>query len=204
LNKCHIIPLGIKKLEINLIAKELDWANKIWGEAKSKIFNIGRLTFYKNHQLLIDAAIKLPETTFVIAGSGQLETQLKQKIKESSLKNVILTGSISRDKINALFQTCDAFCLPSNDRAESYGMVLLEAIGFNKPILVSNLVGSGMKWVASQTHLGQTFDCNDSRDLILKISQLNKKPTQKKPNLNQFSIETCQQSIDSIYQSILN
>ena len=84
----------------------------------------------------------------------------------------------------------------------SYGMVLLEALQFNKPILVSNLQGSGMKWIASQTPLGQTFDCNNPEDLISKIANLAKPSTQQKSDLDQFSIESCQQRIDSIYTAI--
>jgi rhamnosyl/mannosyltransferase len=203
-NKCHIIPLGIKSANVSLSSKDIEWANKLWGNARKKIFNIGRLTFYKNQQLLIQAAIKAPETTFIIAGTGQLERHLLQKINSQDLSNIILVGSVSRDKINALFKTCDAFCLPSNDRAESYGMVLLEALQFNKPILVSNLIGSGMKWIASQTSLGQTFDCNDAKDLNLKISNLNNMAIPKKVNLPQFSIESCQHEMDLIYHQIIN
>jgi rhamnosyl/mannosyltransferase len=201
--KCHFIPLAIKTRSTELDAKHLDWAQKKWRNAQYKIYNIGRLTFYKNHQLLLEAAQLLPQALFIITGSGELQQKLMLSIKQKQISNIILTGSLSIEKLDALMKTCDAFCLPSNDRAESFGMVLLEALNFNKPILVSNLAGSGMKWIASQTHLGHTFDCNDAKDLIRTIEDLSiLKSNNKIKNTPFFHIQKCAHSIDQLYQLI--
>jgi glycosyltransferase involved in cell wall biosynthesis len=203
-DKCEIISLALKDREKNNNTKDIEWANRLWKNQNTKIFNIGRLTFYKNHELLINAASKLPEVQFIITGSGQLSNKLNQIIKTKGINNVVMTQGLSDSKINALFATCDAFCLPSNDRAESFGLVLLEALQFKKNILVSNLAGSGMRWIASQTPLGTTFDCNDVDDLVEKINALEppKVPATEIPEV--FKIETCAKSIDSLYQEVVN
>ena len=203
-DKCHFIPLAIKTRDTELDPKHVSWAQRQWRNAQYKIYNIGRLTFYKNHQLLIEAAQLLPQALFVITGSGELQKKLISSIKQKQINNIILTGSLSTERLDALMKTCDAFCLPSNDRAESYGMVLLEALNFNKPILVSNLVGSGMKWIASQTHLGQTFNCNQAQDLVETIKSLNKQSTNSKitkPSF--FHIDQCAKNIDQLYRLII-
>lgn len=204
--KCEFIALGLTSQGNNTDNKTIQWAHSLWKNAQYKIYNVGRLTFYKNQQLLIQAAELLPNSMFIITGTGTLEQNLKQQILNKKLTNITLTGSLNKNKLNALMETCDAFCLPSNDRAESYGMVLLEALYFNKKILVSNLPGSGMKWIASQTSLGTIFDCNNAKDLVEKIkdniSTYDK--TNNNKNMKQFSIEYCANNIDKVYQSLIN
>lgn len=199
--KCEFIPLGITKLDADVNNQSIKWAKEQWKDAQYKIYSIGRLTFYKNHQLLIKAANLLPQAKFIITGTGNLQSKLEALIKQNKLNNIVLTGTLSKPKLNALMSTCDAFCLASNDRAESYGMVLLEALSFNKSILVSNLPGSGMKWIASQTPLGQTFDCNDANDLVNKIQNLYKNSPYTALN-KCFTIESCTNSIDGIYNKL--
>lgn len=199
--KCEVIPLGIKPQTYKIDDTDKQWAVAKWNNAKYKIYTIGRLTFYKNHQLLLQAAELLPNAKFIITGTGDLAATLTKLIDQKSLNNIILTGSLRKNKLNALLSTCDAFCLPSNDRAESYGMVLLEALNFNKTILVSNLAGSGMRWIASQTKLGQTFDCNDASDLVTKIK--GSLHTESKVDYKPFSIEFCAKTIDSLYRDLV-
>ncbi|HOP23398.1 MAG TPA: glycosyltransferase [Gammaproteobacteria bacterium] len=201
--KCVFIPLGLKLNLPEIKQAHLNWANTLWANASYKIYHIGRLTFYKNQKLLLEAAKLLPEAKFIITGSGQLEKELQKIIKENNLSNVELTGNLSNQRLNALLKTCDVFCLPSNDRAESYGMVLLEALAMNKRILVSDLPGSGMKWIASQTELGETFDCNDTNDLAEKIkgSSVNIELDRDKFNKT-FSIESCAEKIDEVYMEL--
>ena len=43
--------------------------------------------------------------------------------------------------------TCDCLCLPSIERTEAFGMVLLEAMFFGKATVIGDVKGSGMGWV---------------------------------------------------------
>ncbi len=205
--KCSIIPLGIKQQKVAVNSQERDWALKQWGSAQYRIYNIGRLTFYKNHQLLINAAQSLPNAQFIITGTGELKKSLLALIDQLQLTNIHLTGALDDAQLNALLSTCDAFCLPSNDRAESYGMVLLEAIIHGKKILVSHLPGSGMRWIAEQTELGHTFNCDDAMDLVSLIKKIepcdrNKQNNQQQSLPAQLTIQGCTQSIDQLYASL--
>jgi len=199
--KCEIVPLGLKHEAIEIAEIDFAWANKLWQDSTTRIYHIGRFTFYKNQKLIIETAQLLPDVKFILTGCGELEKKIKQLIQKLNLKNVVLTGALPQNKLNALLSSCDAFCLPSNDRAESYGVVLLEALALNKNILVSDLKGSGMRWIASSTSLGQTFDCNDANDLALKIKNLNIN-TKSIKLAKHFTIESCAESIDQIYQNL--
>ncbi|MCB1595353.1 MAG: hypothetical protein KDI76_10605, partial [Xanthomonadales bacterium] len=57
-----------------------------------------------------------------------------------------------------------------------------------------------MKWIASQTELGETFDCNDANDLVEKIkgSSVNVELDRDKFHKT-FSIESCAKEIDEVY-----
>ena len=200
--KCKFVPLGIKNTNTIINEQDQQWAKEMWGDAQYKIYNIGRLTFYKNHQILIKAAKMLPDAKFIVTGSGELEAELKQQIQSKGLDNIILTGGLDDNKLKALLSSCDVFCLPSNDRAESYGMVLLEALNLNKKILVSDLQGSGMKWIASQTPLGMTFENDNCSDLIEKIKHHSINSADSFDN-SIFHIKHCSDEIDKLYQSII-
>ena len=202
-NKCSFIPLGMKYNDIIIEKKQLSWANDLWNNAQYKIYSIGRLTFYKNHQIFIHAAKLMPDAMFIITGSGDLGPSLNKEVSQKSLSNITFSGNLPKNKLNALIHSCDIFCLASNDRAESFGMVLLEAIQQQKPILVSDLKGSGMKWIASQVDKGYTFDHTSAHDLIgkIKIISKNTKSTYKPENI--LTIEQCANDIDQIYSSLV-
>lgn len=200
-DKCRFVPLALNNKTQEISEENFKWAQNLWSEATYKVYNIGRLTFYKNQQLLIQAAKLLPEAKFIITGSGELESKLKQLINKLKLTNIILTGGLEKNKLMALLKTCDVFCLPSNDRAESYGMVLLEALELNKKILVSDLAGSGMKWIASQNTLGMTFENNSHEDLVDKVQKHASSKTLVNNN-SIFQIKNCSESIDKLYQTL--
>ena len=200
--KCHFVPLALKHISPEVDQNSYQWALKLWGDSNYKVYSIGRLTFYKNHQILIQAAQLLPAAKFIITGSGELENSLKKQINQLGIDNIVLTGGLKKNKLNALLSSCDIFCLPSNDRAESYGMVLLEALTFNKSILVSDLPGSGMKWIASQSPIGMTFKNNNPDDLIEKVKQHSPNPN-KNANNKIFQIEHCANTIEALYQNII-
>ena len=199
--KCHFVPLALNNTPQVVNEKDSQWAQQLWGDAKYKVYNIGRLTFYKNQQLLIQAAKLLPDAKFLITGSGELESNLIQQIQDLRVNNIILTGGLDRTKLTALLVSCDVFCLPSNDRAESYGMVLLEALELHKKILVSDLAGSGMKWIASQTPNGMTFENNNCADLVKKI-KLSSSQNENKIDNTIFQIENCANAIEKLYKTI--
>ncbi len=63
-------------------------------------------------------------------------------------------GKQSDSAVSRLLQSCDCLCLPSIERTEAFGMVLLEAAQFAKPVVVSDVPGSGMGWVVKDGETG--------------------------------------------------
>lgn len=60
---------------------------------------------------------------------------------------VALMGGLPDARLHAMLDTCDCLCLPSVERTEAFGLVLLEAMRYAKPVVASDVEGSGIGWV---------------------------------------------------------
>jgi glycosyltransferase involved in cell wall biosynthesis len=118
------------------------------------VFALGRLVYYKGYEFLIEALPYLDNNTKVlIGGEGPLRERLLQKVRASkSEAKIELLGVIPEEKLSSYYEFCDVFCLPSIERSEAFGVVLLEAMYYGKPIVTTNIPGSGVNWV-NQHHV---------------------------------------------------
>ena len=99
------------------------------------------------------------------------EKRIFQKVKDLKLEDdVTFCGWVS-DKA-AFFKDIDIFVLPSME--ESFGMVLLEAALFKKPIVCSN--ADGPKEVWANTDAALIFERGDVNMLACKLEEMIKKP----------------------------
>ena len=93
---------------------------------------------------LLDAARRLrSETdrpfTVVMAGSGELEQELRTFCAEHALDNVVFTGFVNQSELPALYAASDVFVLPSEH--EPWGLAVNEAMCAGLPVVVSREVG---------------------------------------------------------------
>ena len=141
--KCTVIPLG------------LDTGHLCAGQMKTRsdtqrlrVLAIGRMTYYKGFEYLIRAAQLTEKVEVRLVGSGELEESLKRLAKELRVQDrVTFLGTASDKQIGQEYANCDCLCLPSIERTEAFGLVLLEAMYFSKATVVSDVPGSGMGWI---------------------------------------------------------
>lgn len=100
------------------------------------IGNAGRLVEQKGQWHLIEIAriLKTKGLNFrlLIAGSGKLEAELKQRTREAGLQNeMIFLGFV--ENIKSFMQAIDIFVLTSY--WEGFGYVLVEAMALEKPVV---------------------------------------------------------------------
>ncbi|MTW19568.1 glycosyltransferase [Allochromatium palmeri] len=187
--RCVVIPLGLDPARIpDPDATSRAQAEALWkavtpsqGHARRpwRILAIGRLTYYKGHEVLIRAAVELPEAGVLIVGAGDLADSLRGSIDALGLTGrVRLAGHQPGPVLNALLASCDLLCLPSIERTEAFGLVQLEAMRFGKPVVVSDIPGSGTGWVVHQAGNGLTVPPGDPGALATAIDGLRRDPEQ--------------------------
>ena len=96
----------------------------------------GTLIERKGPQYLLDAAAQFPNATFRLVGAGRdgFEEVLRQRIKQSDLKNVTLEGPKTQSQMVDIMRESDIFVLPS--RLEGMPKVTLEAAATGLPCVV--------------------------------------------------------------------
>jgi hypothetical protein len=83
-----------------------------------------------------------------LVGEGEERSRLEAIVREAGTRTVRMLGEVDDTTLNELLASCDLFCLPSRERTEAFGIVLMEAMRYSRPLLVSALAGSGVNWVA--------------------------------------------------------
>ncbi|MBU6339131.1 MAG: glycosyltransferase family 4 protein [Rickettsiales bacterium] len=84
---------------------------------------------------------KISDKKFIlkIAGTGYYENELRNLVKELQLEEHVEFCGWVKDK-KEFFNSIDIFCLPSEE--ETFGLVLLEAMKYGKPIIATNTDGA--------------------------------------------------------------
>lgn len=166
--KCAVIPLGLDP-------RRLPTASEVAEVSRPQqplILFVGRLAAYKGLQILIKAVADLPEAHCWVAGDGNLRQELEIAIQRHGLsERVTLLGAVDEEQKWRLYKACDLVVLPSTEKTEAFGMVLLEAAHFGKPVVVTDVVGSGVTWVADQL-AGRIATANDPASLSAEIAGL--------------------------------
>jgi len=116
------------------------------------VLALGVLRYYKGLHTLIEAASKI-DGMVVIAGSGPEEPALKSQATRLAATNIVFAGQVSEAEKVALLRQCRALVLPSHVRSEAFGMVLVEAAMFGKPMVCCE-VGSGTSFVNKHGETG--------------------------------------------------
>jgi glycosyltransferase involved in cell wall biosynthesis len=125
---------------------------------KPFLFTIGTVAAKKNFHVL-PALLQGNDYWLVIAGITHEETYL-QKIKQEAVRcgvehRVIITGAITDAQKQWYYQHCEAFVFPSI--AEGFGMPVLEAMYFGKPVFLSTYTSLPEIW----GYLANYFDSFD-------------------------------------------
>ncbi len=172
--KCRVIPLGIDPTRLAAPSSVMrKWAETMWGRPDNRILAIGRLTYYKGHEVLLEAVRSLPDSRLILVGSGNRKAVLKNRIDRDALADrVYLAGSLADSEVQALLATCDCLCLPSTERTEAFGLVLLEAMRYGKPVIASDIIGSGIGWVVQDGETGFLTPPGDAGSLARNLRRL--------------------------------
>jgi rhamnosyl/mannosyltransferase len=156
-DKCRVAPLGLDPERLNATpdvdAPEPVDANP---QPRLQVLAVGRLTYYKGFRFLLEAVAQAgPPVRLDLVGDGDEAGSLQAMAGLLGLSDrVCFHGSTDDAKLARLMNRCDCLCLPSIERTEAFGMVLLEAMHCGKATVVSDVPGSGMGWVVEDAVTG--------------------------------------------------
>ena len=85
-------------------------------------------------------------------------------------KKIIFAGSPGNTELVDYYNLADIFILPSIDKSEAFGLVLLEAGACGKPLIASGL--AGVRTVVWDGENGFLVEPKNEKDLADKIKQL--------------------------------
>lgn len=103
----------------------------------ARVLFAGRLAAEKNVAAVLQAARRLPEVRFCIAGDGPLREAVQRAAREQ--QNIEAPGWVARERLAILLDRTDLLVLPSHE--EAFGTAALEAMARERMVLVSHRCG---------------------------------------------------------------
>lgn len=183
-NKIFVMPNGFYwSKENGRLAKYLYSLKKCGWQI---VLFVGRLTLQKGPDYLMRAIplVKkfLPKTKFIFVGSGDMFPQLVKLAYELNLQeNVFFTNFLRDEYLWGIYELADLLVVPSV--ADPFGLVPLEGLNYDVPVIVSKTTGVGL-----YLNNMMKFDFWDIKELANKIIGLLK--YQKMKNLYLINSKT--------------
>jgi len=168
-DKTEIITYGLERtiypqLDQGLCAQ---WRAKL--PAKFYLF-VGMLRYYKGLHVLLNA-VAGTDLPVVILGDGPEERALKSQAQQLGLTNVQFLGALPDADKAALLTLCYGLVFPSHLRSEAFGITLLEAAMYGKP-MISCEIGTGTSYVNIDGETGLVVPPSDPLALRQAMSSL--------------------------------
>lgn len=136
-HKCRVIPLSLDTRRFTLPdAKIMETTEKKYG--RDFFLFVGVLRHYKGISFLLDAMQQV-KGSLIIVGKGKEKAGLERQCRQLGLKNVRFTGYVEDRYLPAFYTLCRAFVFPSISRSEAFGVSLLEASYFARPMITTEL-----------------------------------------------------------------
>jgi len=166
--KTSVVPLGIAGSRSTLPNAAL-WPSG----AGLRLLAVGRLSRYKGFDVLIEALAHVPDARLLIVGEGECAADLRALVEARGLGHrVAFGGALPDDPLASAYATADAFVLPSLDRGEAFGLVLLEAMRAGIAVVASDIAGSGIGFVVADGETGLLSPPGDVAALASTIARL--------------------------------
>lgn len=210
-NKIQIIPPPI---DVATVSKDylLEYKKKLGLHPHDLIIGMAaRLATEKGVEYLVKAMNKVlevcPNARVLFAGEYKNvigEEVYKDKIMpliENLGSNWIFLGVDSELDRAAFYQTIDLLVMPSINKTESFGMVQIEAMYFNKPVVSTDL--PGVRYPVQVTGMGEVVKPRDSEQLaqaILRVLSKREKYSNAKDFVKQFEVDEVTKKYECLFK----
>ena len=171
--KINVVPNGVNLNLFNGIERDYSFRRKYAMDNEKIILFMGRLVYEKGIQHLIAAMPKIlngyHDAKLVICGKGGMEQELKQQVNNMGIGNkVYFAGYMNGKDVQRMYKAADIAVFPST--YEPFGIVALEAMLSERPIVVSDI--GGLNEIVDHKVNGMKAYCgnpNSFADSILEL-----------------------------------
>ena len=172
----EIIPNGIDVDHFSQRAKP--WPQ--YQDGKTNIIFVGRLEKRKGLRYLLEAYGRLrwdiPDLRLLVVGPGTPDKDSYQVLSSQNLPEVEFVGRVPYEDLPRYYASADIFCSPATG-AESFGIVLLEAMAAGKPVVASDI--EGYRGVLTDGEEGLLFRNKDVGSLAAALETLIRDPERR-------------------------
>jgi rhamnosyl/mannosyltransferase len=176
-DKCVVIPFGI---DTDRLARTPAVDGRVAAIEREhpgpRVLFVGRLVPYKGVDVLLEA-MRDVRATALIVGDGPLRSTLEAAAARHGLTGrVRFLGHVADEEVVAHMHACDLFVLPSVTRAETFGVVQLEAMACGKAVVSTDLP-TGVPWVNRHEETGLVVEPGDAPALAHALNRLVEDPS---------------------------
>lgn len=128
---------------------------------------------FKGVPVLLEAVANLrtPNWRLLVVGDGNLRPQYEARARELGLApRVTWCGYVAEAELPDYFRAASVVALPSTSGAETFGLVLLQAMACAKPVVASAL--PGVREVVRAGETGRLAAPGDAPELAVKLDEL--------------------------------
>ncbi len=142
---------------------------------EATILYVGRLVERKGVAYLIDASVSLPKARIVIIGDGPERAALEQRAADRGvIDRVEFRGWVTPGDLDRAYSSATVFALPAvvdkRGDTEGLGMVLLEAMSYDVPVVTTAL--GGITDIVEHEKTGLLVPPNDADALAAALKRL--------------------------------
>ena len=169
-DKVEVVPLGLTR---NFYPRPDEALLQKWREHTGGgpfFLFVGVFRYYKGLNVLLEA-IRRTGYPVVLVGDGPLAPELRAYAQEHRITSACFTGMLPEEDKMALIELSRAIVFPSPNRAEAFGMTLLEGAMLGKPMITCE-IGTGTSYVNRHGETGLVCAPNDPEDLARAMKEL--------------------------------
>jgi len=193
--KSEYIPNGIGAVEPS---SQRDYLDQIGVEPGKYVLSVGRITPEKGFHTLIQGFKEqnLPYK-LVIAGGVEFETGYMTRLQALCADSpVVFTGFVQGEALAQLYSHAALFVLTSEN--EGFPLVLLEAMGYKRNVLVSDIPATHLVALSQEDY----FPVGDVKTLAEKITRKLQEPSCRDYDLDAYDWQKIADRVSSVLEEV--
>ena len=145
------------------------WHYQPWYEPEPYLLYAGRLVDIKGVRTLLTAMRGIPSVPLYLAGTGELEAEMRDMVATQGLDNVTFLGHLDKRELTEFMQRALCTIVPS-EWYENYPMSILESFACGTPVIGSRM--GGIPELVRDGESGFLFESRNAEELRSKILTL--------------------------------